>query len=183
MDIVELCKIISDESETLSNRRAVLWSIAHIAIHPEGLTFLKEDCDCDFIDIIITLALHCPVLSLRGTAFLALSFLSSSPSIRPILQDRGWFCECYSGSPVCYPLQSSPTLFTDISTENRVLPLCTHFHPNKELKFEARFLKPLNHASSVETVVCPSDLILMDTEITKEEETVLSLICIFKFKF
>ena len=42
LDLIELCKILSDDNETLSNRLAVLWSIAHIAIKQKGLDLLYD---------------------------------------------------------------------------------------------------------------------------------------------
>lgn len=177
LDLIELCKIVSDENESLSNRRAVLWSLAHIAIHPEGLPFLQHECNCHFLDVVTTIALHSPVLSLRGTAFLALSFLSSSDTIRSLLQERGWFCECYSGNPICYPLHENPTFFSDVEPDNWAFPICTHFHSNKEMDFEAKYLKPTNQpASKPQSFSCPSDLLIESMESSKEEDTVLALI-------
>ena len=42
IDLTEFCKIATDPSESLMNRRAVFWSLAHIATHPHGTRFLKE---------------------------------------------------------------------------------------------------------------------------------------------
>lgn len=181
LDVVELCKIISDDNETLSNRRAVLWSVAHIAIQSGGLEFLQEECDCSFLDVVISLATESSVLSLRGTAFLVLSFLSSSSPIRFLIKEKGWFCESYSGNPVCYPLTTNSTLFNNINAENWDLPICTHFHSPKQMRFdglEAISKTPRECAEeSFQTPVCPSDILIINKEITKEEETVLFLVC------
>lgn len=181
LDLIELCKILSDENETLSNRLAVLWSIAHIAIQPKGLDFLYDECHCDFIDIVISLAENSSILSLRGTSFLVLSYLSSSETIRPIIRDHGWFCECYSGNPICYPLNDHSTLFNNVSTENWILPICTHFYSHKQIEFKGLSLfnkngKISNHEYSHEPN-CPSDILILHKEITKEEENILYLIC------
>lgn len=43
-DIIQLqsmCSMMEDQEESLQNRRAVLWSLAHIAVQPKGTLFLK----------------------------------------------------------------------------------------------------------------------------------------------
>ena len=39
----ELCAIIADPSETLMNRRAVLWAVAHIVNQEEGEAFIQVE--------------------------------------------------------------------------------------------------------------------------------------------
>lgn len=41
IDMKELCAIISDPSETLMNRRAVLWAVAHVVNQEEGEAFIQ----------------------------------------------------------------------------------------------------------------------------------------------
>lgn len=181
LDVVELCKIISDENDTLSNRRAVLWSVAHIAIQSGGLEFLQEECNCSFLGVVLSLATESSVLSLRGTAFLVLSFLSFSSPIRSLIKERGWFCESYSGNPVCYPLTTNSTLFNNVNAENWDLPICTHFHSQKQMKFDG--LKAILKTSgesveeSFQAPICPSDILIVNKELSKEEEKVLFLVC------
>ena len=40
IDLSELCAIITDEEESIINKRTVLWAVAHIAIQNKGYHFL-----------------------------------------------------------------------------------------------------------------------------------------------
>lgn len=40
IDLVELCKILTDPQETLINRRSVLWAVGHIVNQAEGDAFI-----------------------------------------------------------------------------------------------------------------------------------------------
>ena len=41
IDLVELCKILTDPQESLINRRSVLWAVDHIINQPEGDSFIR----------------------------------------------------------------------------------------------------------------------------------------------
>ena len=55
IDLSELCAIITDEEESVMNKRTVLWAVAHIAIQNKGYQYLLVGNRCFGIFTLFTL--------------------------------------------------------------------------------------------------------------------------------
>lgn len=138
IQLQSMCAMMEDENELLQNRRAVLWSLAHIAVLPKGLLFLKNHGRIDLLPSLTHMAHSDNSLTMRGSCLLVLSVLASNPDLHAPLQKLGWNCDATNHHSICLP-QEFESFFSDIiSTDNWTLPQCDHFtrtshHHRKDL--------------------------------------------------
>ena len=185
IDLTEFCKLATDPSESLMNRRAVIWSLAHIATHPHGTRFLKEQCGLDFVETVETMALEDDFLSLRGTAMMILSFVVTNSSIREELTEKGWFCGMMGGNAICLPMKKQDQFFPSVLSENWLIPTCNHFRkcdaptevPGFQHLARSESQQEAGCGEYTQTNVCPSDIAIREEDVTEDEKKIIQLIC------
>ncbi|XP_047986366.1 rapamycin-insensitive companion of mTOR [Leguminivora glycinivorella] len=75
--------------------KASLWAVGNAALHPLGLQQLLSLTNPSEESIpvrIVSLAKHCPVYSVRATAFYVLGLIGSTYEGANLLSDLGWLC-------------------------------------------------------------------------------------------
>lgn len=181
--MVEFCKIVTDPSESITNRRAVCWSLAHIVVQPRGESFLLNQCHFDFIATLQNMALDEDFLSLRGTALMALSFVVSNPSIRDKLTEQGWYCGVTSGNTICLPVSKQDTFYKSVTSENWLLPTCNHFRKSEAASVDgsaftnlARGGEKVSVGGYNQTNICPSDITIVEEDVTEDEKKIIQLV-------
>ena len=185
IDMTEFCKIATDPSESLINRRSVCWSLAHIATQPHGTSYLKEQCGLDFVKVMETMALEDDVLSLRGTALMVLSFIVTNPAIREELTASGWYCGM-SGNAICLPMAKQDEFFESVLSENWLILTCNHFRrvdtpaemPGFQHLVRSDGQQKAGCGEYTQTNVCPSDITIREEDVTADEKKIIQLICL-----
>lgn len=151
----DITQIIMDPYKSLVDRRAALWAIAHIAAQAEGVEFLKGNASVDIIPAVIDIIQNDPFLSFRGSAYMALSFISSSAVTHEDITNNGWVTETNNGCNVCWPADIRKLFRSGVVTENWKVPTCDHF-------FAPDTKSITHHVDShiTRTTTCASDIIL-----------------------
>ena len=178
INMSELCKIAFNPDETLINRRAIVWTIAHIAVKEGGIAYLQEFCHCNAVESLLHMALSDPILSMRAVVLMASSFMASNPSLHKAIEEQGWFCDSYCGNSVCLPLVP----FAEIVSENGLLLCCDHFRIQTKKELSASefsdLFNPLHNKEIMHSKLsmCPSDISVNVATITEAESLILELI-------
>lgn len=173
----EMCNIITDASESIINRRSALWSVSHIAMSGR-LEYIRTELQCDLISTLMEIAEKDPILSLRGSAYMILTWFAAEPSFQKEISARGWYCSQNGANSICVP-QNEEFLFSNIICSNWPLPICSHFQQQPVPKQDAPPYKVGDEKEpsySISTI-CPSDVIIPTVELSKEERHVFDLIC------
>ena len=178
INMTELCKIAFDPDETLLNRRAIVWTIAHIAVKQDGVEYLRDFCHCNAIESLLQMALSDPILSMRAVVLMACSFVASNRSLHKAIEEQGWFCDSYCGNSVCLPLAP----FAEIVSENGLLLCCDHFRIQTKKELSAAefsdLFNPLHNKELMHSKLsmCPSDIVVNEATMTEVESLALELI-------
>jgi hypothetical protein len=101
--LVRLLEGLQSDANALQ-KRAALWAIGQAGCTDRGVSSLER---IGAVDVLVSIAERCPVLSLRGTAYQALSNLARSRKGRQSLERRGWRC--------AEPLNASIAMPQDVS--------------------------------------------------------------------
>lgn len=178
INMSELCKIAFNPDETLINRRAIVWTIAHIAVKEGGIAYLQEFCHCNAVESLLHMALSDPILSMRAVVLMASSFMASNPSLHKAIEEQEWFCDSYCGNSVCLPLNP----FAEIVSENGLLLCCDHFRIQSKKELSASefsdLFNPLHNKEIMHSKLsmCPSDISVNAATVTEAESLILELI-------
>lgn len=77
----------TEDMETLLKLKGCLWAIGNIGSMELGASFLD---DSDVVALIVRIAKHSQVMTLRGTAFFVLGLISRSLHGMEIIVEHGW---------------------------------------------------------------------------------------------
>ncbi|CAD6567983.1 MAG: hypothetical protein TREMPRED_004194 [Tremellales sp. Tagirdzhanova-0007] len=86
-EIVRLHGMEAADQAVMTNVRSVLWALGNIGSTDGGLPFLEDE---EIIEVIIDIASHSPVLTMKGTCFFVIGLISSTRTGAEILEEYGW---------------------------------------------------------------------------------------------
>ncbi|KAJ0409015.1 hypothetical protein ATCC90586_005199 [Pythium insidiosum] len=85
----EFVSCLRDAASVPLEQRAALWALGHVAATSRGYDLLHHYAP-DAVDLLVKLATHAPLVSLRGTCFFVLGLVSRSSAGRRHLARLGW---------------------------------------------------------------------------------------------
>jgi hypothetical protein len=111
--IEELIQSLQGESTVIKKREA-LWALGHAGCSDRGVMYINK---LGAVKLMVYIAEKSPVLSLRGTAFQALSLLARSQDGRNILYKYGWASPESINATIALPLQPSKIFWLEKDTK------------------------------------------------------------------
>lgn len=111
--IEELIQSLQGESSVIKKREA-LWALGHAGCSDRGVMYINK---LGAVKLMVYIAEKSPVLSLRGTAFQALSLLARSQDGRNILYKYGWASPESINATIALPLQPSKIFWLEKDTK------------------------------------------------------------------
>ena len=75
------------QETTMNEKRSILWTLAHIGAHENGIKLIHET---SLIKDIVELAENSPVLSLRGTCIYIVGMMCRTRAGRRVVQKHNW---------------------------------------------------------------------------------------------
>lgn len=109
----ELIQNLQGDTSVIKKREA-LWALGHAGCSDRGITYINK---LGAVKLMIQIAEKSPVLSLRGTAFQALSLLARSQDGRNILYKYGWASPESINATIALPLQPSKIFWLEKDTK------------------------------------------------------------------
>lgn len=114
--ISEYCSKLNKKVPIL-NKRAYLWALGCTGSTDIGTELLLKT---DAVSLMVNIAENSPTLSLRGTAFQALSLISRNKVGKRVLNDLGWVCNEANQASIMLP--SNPNCIFFIEKNQEFLP-------------------------------------------------------------